>query len=396
MWRCWTTRCCSVAVLTLVASSAIWAQSPVHSPSDLAPAESKPVASAPLSLFPVHTIWTLALNSQLTVPPAYDATRGYFALERQRLVAYDLTTGSRRWLVTANPQMELAVGEELVFLVETATLTALHAADGSVAWKLPLAEKLTVPPVWDNGWLVAATSGHEILAFRASDGELIWRRAIGSAAHARPALAADRVYVPTNDGRIVALRVDTGESIWDGRLGGPANDILALDDRLYVGSNDNFFYCLLTADGAVDWRWRTGADVIGAPVIDGDLVYFVSLDNALRALHRTRGTQRWRASLPVRPIGGPVKAGDVVIVSGVTPSMPAYILADGRAAGDVSVGGEPAAQPHVHSPQPAALPIVIAVSRDIAKGALVSAVAREIEPSLMPLAPLPNLITIGR
>ena len=356
---------------------------------------SKPADSAPLSLFPVHTIWTLALNNQLTVPPVYDATRGYFAIERQRLVAYDLSAGSRKWLVTANPQMALAVGEELLFLVEPATLTALHAADGSIAWQLPLADKLAVPPVWDNGWLVAATAGHEILAFRAIDGELIWRRAIGSAAHARPALAADRVYIPTDDGRIVALRVDTGDPIWDRRLGGPANDLLALDDRLYVGSNDNYFYCLLTADGAVDWRWRTGADVIGAPVIDDDLVYFVSLDNTLRALNRTRGTQRWRASLAVRPIGGPVKAGDVVIVAGVTPSMPAYTLGDGRAAGDVPAGGEPAAQPHVHLPEPGALPIVIAVSRDIAKGALVSAIAREIEPRSIPIAPLPNVVPVS-
>ena len=46
-------------------------------------------------------------------------------------------------------------------------------------------------------------------------------------------------------------------------------------DRLYVGSKDNDFYCLLTRDGSVDWKWRTGADVIGLPVVDDHRVYFV-------------------------------------------------------------------------------------------------------------------------
>jgi fructose-1,6-bisphosphatase I len=37
--------------------------------------------------------------------------------------------------------------------------------------------------------------------------------------------------------------------------------VLALDARLYVGSTDNFLYCLNSRDGRIEWRWRTGADV---------------------------------------------------------------------------------------------------------------------------------------
>ena len=59
-------------------------------------------------------------------------------------------------------------------------------------------------------------------------------------------------------GRVVALEVSNGTQVWERRLGGPPNDMLALDDRIYVGSDDNFFYCLLASNGDVAWRWRTG------------------------------------------------------------------------------------------------------------------------------------------
>lgn len=390
----WLRRCCLAVALTLVASTAILAQSTTVADPGPPPAN-KTVDRAALSLFPIRTLWTLALANQITVPPTYDGTHGYFAIEHERVVAYDLNTGRRTWLVTANPQMEPAIGDGLLFLVEPQTLTALRVDDGSIAWQLPFVETLIVPPVWDNGWLVAATASNEILAFRATDGQLIWRRAIASTAHARPALAADRVYIPTEDGRIVALRVDSGEPLWERKLGGPANDILALDQRLYVGSKDKYFYCLLASDGTIDWRWRTGGDVIGLPVIDNRLVYFVSLDNVLRALHHTSGAQRWKTSLPLRPSGGPVKAGDALIVSGIAASMPGYSLIDGRAVGDVPAGGEPAAQPHLFMPQAGSAPIVIAVTRDIAKGATVTAITRAVEPRLIPIAPLPDVISMS-
>ena len=349
--------------------------------------------SAPIPLlFPTRTVWTLALNNQITVPPAYSDQNGFFALEQDRLAAYDLSRGSQKWLVAASPQTEMAVGDALLFVAEPRAVRALRILDGSTAWTAPLADPIAVPPVWDNGWLIVSTTGSELFAFRAADGLLVWKQSLPSPAHGRAALAADRVYIPTDDGRIVALRVDTGAPVWERRLGGPGNGILALDDRIYVGSQDNFFYCLLAADGAIDWRWRTGADVIGQPVVDKQLVYFASLDNVLRALHRTSGVQRWRTSLPIRPSGGPVKAGDVLLVWGLTPSMPAYNPADGKPAGELSAGAEPAAAPHLFLPVAGAVPVVVTVTRDIAKGATVTAVTRSSEPKVLPIAPLPNLI----
>jgi outer membrane protein assembly factor BamB len=116
------------------------------------------------------------------------------------------------------------------------------------------------------------------------------------------------VYVATDDHRVIALRSDSGEPLWQRTFGGPPNEIFADADRVYVGSENNFFYALMTKDGRVDWRWRTGGDVVGTPLVDEHRVYVVALDNVLRALARDSGVQHWMRPLPLRPITGPVRA----------------------------------------------------------------------------------------
>jgi outer membrane protein assembly factor BamB len=281
-----------------------------------------------------------------------------------------------------------AVGAGLLFVVEEGAIVALHDSDGSIAWRIAFAETAAAPLVFDNGWLIAAADSGSVFAFRASDGGTVWRSDVGARANARPALAADRVYIPTTDRRIVALHVESGMPLWERRLGGLPNDVLALDDRLYVGSDDNYLYCIDAKDGLVAWRWQTGADVIGLPAADERLMYFVSLDNLLRALDKRSGNQRWKRPLPLRPTTGPVRARDALIVSGVAPMLRAYFARDGTPAGEVTTEGELAAPPYVFENPDAAA--VIVVTRNLAKGAIVSALSLAAPPPPTPSGPAPS------
>ena len=340
-------------------------------------------------LFPTRPVWTLALNNQITVPPAYDDTRAFFSIEGDRVVCYELLSGTQQWIANVRPRMEPVAGDGLLFIVDGATLTALHVEDGTVGWQLPFTESLAVRPVWNNGWLVASTSAGSVLAYRASDGQLIWSRDLGSPAHGMPALAADRVYVSTQNGRVVALNVADGVPLWERRLGAPPNEILALDDRLYVGAKDHFFYCLMTRDGRVDWRWRIGGDIVGVATSDEHNVYFVAQDNVLRALNRKSGGQQWLRPLPFRPVWAPVQVAGTIAVAGQAASLRAYKIADGTAAGEVAAAAEIAAAAHVVENPSTGLPTVLIVSHDIKAGAAALLVTRTIEPASSPLAP-PN------
>lgn len=354
----------------------------------------------PPALMPVETVWGLALNNALTAAPAYDGTRAFFSIEGDRLVAYDLLAGTQQWIVASRPLMDPVAGGGLVFLLETGMLKARRGADGTVAWELPFADTLAVHPVWDNGWLIVALATGETRAYRATDGQLIWSRDLKSPAHALPSLAADRVYVPTRDGRIVALRIENGEPIWERRLGGAVNDILALDDRLYAGSQDNFFYCVMASDGRVDWRWQTGGDIIGRPVADDRRVYFVALDNVLRAMNLISGNQQWMRPLPLRPAWGPVKGASAIVVAGPAPPLRAFDVKDGVAAGTLTGTGlaadaEVAAVPYVLEDPLRHVAMVVVLFKDIAKGASATLLRHSVEPTLIEsVAPLPNLVQI--
>jgi outer membrane protein assembly factor BamB len=384
-----TTIYCGVGALTVVASGLAQTPLPRPFPDPGASARaSRPTVAAPLALFPVRTLWTLALNSDLTTSPAFDGVLGFFAIQGERLAAYRLDTGELLWIVQAQPVSQPAAGDGLLFIAEPNSIVAIRQADGTTAWRVPFNVQPGTRLVLASGWLISAGPSGIVAAFRPLDGEVLWRREIGIAVNASPAQSADRVYLAAEDGRLIALRVDTGEGVWERRLGGAPNEMLAFDDLLFVGSNDNYFYSIRTENGEVNWRWRTGGDVIGRAVADDRRVYFVSLDNVLRALDRRSGAQRWKRALPLRPIGGPVKAGDALLVIGLAPAVRAYRTSDGSPAGDTTAPGDLAAPPHVIAE--AALPTVILISRDIAKGATVMAIGRAIEPAIVPVAPLPN------
>ncbi len=348
---------------------------------------------APLPFWPVRTVWTLALNSELTQRPTFDDAHAYFPIEGDRLAAYDLAAGTRTWLVDAKLWSAPVAGDGLVFFVEEQAIVALHAADGSRAWRAPLADAVAVAPVWASGWLVLATKSGAVIAIRAADGQHIWTHDIGVAAHAPPAISANRVFVPLQDRRVVALDIASGTPAWERTLGGTPNEILALDERLFVGSTDNYLYSLLTDSGRVDWRWRAGADAIGMPAVDEQRVYFVSLDNVVRALNRSNGVQQWIQLLKLRPTAGPLRVGSTVIVYGAAPPLRAFNTSDGKGGADIPAPGPLAAPPHVVDPD-GGTPMLIVVTRDVAKGDTVTMIMRSVEPQASPLAALPNPLTV--
>jgi outer membrane protein assembly factor BamB len=414
-------------IVALSASTSAWGQPLVPKPyPSPRPSTAKTDRSVP-PLTPVENVWVLALNNLLTLPPAYDGTQVFLSIEGNRLVAYDLTSGSRSWMVAAQPEVAPVAGGGLVFVREPDSIRALHAGDGSVAWELPVAEKLAIDPVWDNGWLVLSLATGEIRALRDVDGQRIWSRNLESPAHAAPAFAADRLYVPTTDRRIVALNVENGEVAWERRLGGAPNEILAFDDRLYAGAKDNFFYCIMAEDGRIDWRWRTGGDIIGKAVADEKYVYFVALDNVLRAMNRVTGGQQWMKPLPFRPAYGPVKAGSTIVVGGQTPPLRVFNLKDGVAAGTLTgvapraeapdppeptsdkadakkapasfpplTDAEVAAAPYALEDPLTHMPRLLMLFKEIARGGSATLVTHSIEPALVPaVSALPNLIQIA-
>jgi outer membrane protein assembly factor BamB len=301
----------------------------------------------PSPFFPLGIVWEAPLASAPAAWPAFDDRQAYVPLRSGALTAVSLDSGQVRWSVRLATTVPPAAGEGAVFVATDEDLVALDQADGSVRWRVKLDGRCSAPLLWDTGWLIASLDSGEVAAFRGDNGRALWRVQTGGQLRIVPAIGGDRLYVPTENGRLLALELASGSTRWERQLGDAVAEILPLDDRLFVGSKDNFFYCLSTRDGRLRWRWRVGADVVGAPVVDEARVYFAAMDNLLRALDRGHGAQRWRMPLPTRPFSGPNVVGDVVIVAGLGDQVTAYLGRNGGFGGRLLAPGEIVAPFHV-------------------------------------------------
>lgn len=315
-----------------------------------------------------------------------------FPLESGLLLSYELDYGIPLWSVPIVTRLQPTICDGLVFVVEASSIAALGLETGAVAWRTPLTEPLAAPLVALGGWVVAATTDGEIIAIRAVDGGVVWRRAVAARLQVQPALVGDRLYAGFDDGQVVALRVDTGEPVWTQQIGGRASGLLADTRRVFVGSTDNYLYGLMAATGAISWRWPTGADLVGRPILDDRNVYFSSMDNLLRAVDQRNGAQRWKRGLTLRPTRGPAGAGDALLVSGQASGVPAYLRSNGSPAGEVTTEGDLVALPHVVLDESRAM--IVLVTRSLSEGTVVRALRHQFEPAAVAFAPLPNVVPL--
>src|SRR5262245_58240867 len=108
-----TTICCSAVALTMASHALIVAQTPapqtppaVPPPQPAIAAPSKP----PPAAIPFRAIWNIELNGSLTALPAFGANRGFFPMDGDRLIAYDVSDGSELWTSARSLAMQPAVG----------------------------------------------------------------------------------------------------------------------------------------------------------------------------------------------------------------------------------------------------------------------------------------------
>ena len=288
--------------------------------------------------FPLEARWSATVPAPPAYPPAFDTDRAYVPLQTNQLVALMLKDGSTAWSVECPMTAPPAAGAGFVYAGSNGLVEARAEADGRAAWRRPVPGKV-VSLHWDAGWLFAQTEPGVFLSIRAVDGEILWQKDFGSPLSAPPAAAGDRVYLPLKDGRVLALTLQTGDEIWTYKLAESAAGILPVGNRVFIGARDNKFYSLSADDADADWRWPTGADLLGLPVLDAKRVYFIALDNILRGHDRNNGSMVWKQVLPVRPFTGPLLSGETLIVSGVAAELFAYNTHDGKRSGTFALKG---------------------------------------------------------
>ncbi|MGI8672966.1 MAG: PQQ-binding-like beta-propeller repeat protein, partial [Luteitalea sp.] len=325
-----------IALAITAASLQVLAAAPLRAQTPAA----VPVAEAPrasLPLFPLRVRWTADLGAPPAAAIAADEARVYVPISTGALLAVDADGGSTVWRADLTTTVAPVAADGRVYVVGDGVLQALDGPTGRAIWRVPLPAAASAPLVARAGWVVAGLASGEVLALRGVDGTIVWRQSFATSLAALPAINGDRLYLPGADGTVRALLVRDGSPVWSRTLGGGILGISPLGARVYVGSADNYFYCLDDASGRVRWRWRAGADPVGLAVADDDRVFFTAMDTVVRALDRGHGAQRWRRPLPWRPRGGPLRVGTTLVASGIALDLRGYALDTGQPVGEFAL-----------------------------------------------------------
>ncbi|MEP0814146.1 MAG: PQQ-binding-like beta-propeller repeat protein [bacterium] len=118
---------------------------------------------------------------------------------------------------------------------------------------------------------------------------------------------------------------------WVFPAGGPGEQIdsspAVAADRVFVGSQSGYLYCLSLLDGTKLWEYPAGGNVPSSPVVVDDVVYCGTAQGELLMLSALDGRPRWTYGVDTVMASSPAVAdGRVFVGSGTQAGVPAQIV----------------------------------------------------------------------
>ncbi|MHC4582109.1 MAG: outer membrane protein assembly factor BamB family protein, partial [Planctomycetota bacterium] len=163
------------------------------------------------------------------------------------------------------------------------------------------------------------------------------------------------------DDKVYALDARTGRQLWTFFTEGPVRLApFVSGDRVYVGSDDGYVYCLSRDDGSLLWKHRAGDSDRMIPgngrlisvwpirtglLVDKGHLYFTAglfpnHGTFLSALDAEDGTVRWKRKIPISPQGYLLASDERLYVPTGRTNPAIFARADGRPLGELpSAGG---------------------------------------------------------
>lgn len=187
----------------------------------------------------------------------------------------------------------------------------------------------------------------------------VWSTAIGTGNSKRnrltaaPVVAGGRVFAMDARAQVTALST-SGGVLWQADLRAEfdknasevsGGGLAAQGGQLFVTTAFGELVALDAASGAVQWRQRFDAPVIGAPAVEGGTVYAVGRDGTALGVEAATGKIRWQVS-GTRAASGMVGTGSPAVGEGlvVFPFAAGEVAAINPADGTRSWGGAVAGQ----------------------------------------------------
>ncbi|NJC42102.1 outer membrane protein assembly factor BamB [Brevundimonas alba] len=240
-----------------------------------------------------------------------------------------------------------------VFVLDgEATVTAVDAGSGDVAWKVSVKpdEKefrrsmFSLPGLGGGsstgggfgggvavgGGKVFISSGYRtVTAVDQATGAVVWTTPVDVPIHGAPTVSGSRVYVVDVENQMFAFDVNTGQQVWAYRgIPEPARIMRASSpavtgETVIAPFSSGELVALRASTGQPVWQQvlsrtsRTSAlseirDIAGRPVVSRGIVYAIGHSGLMSAIDVRTGQPKWQ--LPIAGVNAPLPTGDVVYI----------------------------------------------------------------------------------
>lgn len=272
------------------------------------------------------------LNDSL-LRPAFSGASVYAAGQRGSVARFD-AAGRRVWRADADVRLAGGVASDGALVVLTGAngeLIAFDAADGSKRWQVDLGGEALGTPLIADDHVIVRVGDFQVAAYAVADGKRRWvyQRAqspLTLRTHTGFARAGDLLLVGFSGGKLVALSLSAGLQRWEASIALPrgANELermadvvgepLLLGDMVCASAFQGRVACVERSNGQLRWG-RDLPSAVGISAAD-DKIYVTDADDAVFALDVSTGATHWKQDkLSYRQLVRPLVVGEHLVVA---------------------------------------------------------------------------------
>ena len=287
-----------------------------------------PATSAPASAgASPSVVWKYRAPGGIVATPVVDQNTVYIGSLDQNLYAFNKTSGQIRWKFPTYGPIRSTVcvdGNNLYLLSGDGNLYCLDKNSGKQTWRFrtqtgfigdrtyDFADYYHSSPVVYNGAIYFGSGDGRVYAVSAA-GDLLWSFETGDVVHTVPAFSKGKLFIGSFDGRLYALNAQTGRELWSFKTTGhryfPRGEVMGnpvvAGNLVLVGARDYNFYAIDADGGYCHWL-KSFPRGWALPVTPNDSVVYLgtSEDRSLLAIDPQTGETRWQAATGFNVFGG--------------------------------------------------------------------------------------------
>lgn len=294
---------------------------------------------APLPVFKptgeIRQLWKGSLSAlgDSMLQPAFSGGSVYASGRKGDITRFD-AAGRQVWRVRSEPGLSAGVGasdSSVVVANSEGLLVAHDAADGKQLWKISVGAEILAEPLLAGDLVVVRIGDSKLAAYSLADGSRKWvyQRAqapLSLRSHAGMAVAGDLLIAGFPGGKLVALTLAVGVQRWEATVALPkgSNEIerltdvigepVLLGDVACVAAFQGRVACVDRATGNLRWA-RDIPSAVGIAAAGGH-VYVTDAEDSVFALDASTGATAWKQDkLSLRRVSRPLVVGDNLMVS---------------------------------------------------------------------------------